>query len=115
MRMIDIGSYFRLSLLGSTGILTHLDIVCDEKAKYGLWYIFKDEEKIKDYIKNQTVEAYRDAIHKMHDNYYVLNCQAHDPMFSSEERWLEDQKDMILTFIPIIQKFMVDVLTDNTH
>ena len=110
MRMIDIDSICRISLLGKANRLIHLDILCDDTAMYGLWHMFKDSNKIKEYIKLHTDEAYKNAVHKMEEDHYVLNCQTHCHIFTSEESWMKDQKNMILVFMPIIQKFMIDVL-----
>lgn len=112
MRMIDIRSHFRLSLLGKANRLIHLDVVCEDNGKYdGLWNIFRNSERLREYINNHTEEACREAICNIEEDHYVLNCQAHEPIFfASEERWLEDQGNMIITFLPIIQKFMGDAL-----
>ena len=64
MRMIDIDSICRISLLGKANRLIHLDILCDDTAMYGLWHMFKDSNKIKEYIKLHTDEAYKNAVHK---------------------------------------------------
>lgn len=69
------------------------------------------KESLQEYILNHTEEAFYSAIDKIDEKCYQLNISSnlhfHGP--AGEDVY----KNMLNIYIPIIQKFMVDSLTDS--
>ncbi len=97
----------------STGKYT-LNIIYD-KNKYHLSSNFKYswEGTLKDYIYDHTEEAFLSAIEKTGDRLYELNVASKLDFHSYPGDSV--YANMVNCFIPIIQKFMVDALTDSLY
>ena len=108
MEKTDLGSFIRVSKLTSkSDELVHLDIVFS-KDYPGLWQSLCSEEEIKKYIENNIDAAYQEAIQKIDDCHYILNCEMlnKDGLYISEEKWEKAVGESIIIFLPIIQKFL---------
>ena len=80
--------------------------------------LFSTDDELKDHITEHIVEVFRTVIHKYRGHIYVLNvCDNHRyPAFDWKGEWARALIDKQLSiFMPIIQKFMVDALTDNLY
>jgi len=80
----------------------------------GLHMFFSADSRMYDYIHNHTEEAFYDAIVDIENGEYVLNIASTMNFgafeWKSEKMLLESQLNI---FMPIIQKFMFDALTDS--
>lgn len=86
-----------------------------DKGKWGLHVIFDDDENILDYVFKNTKEAFDKALLKQDEHSYILNIASTED-FGAFENGIPDKSILnyqIKSFMPIIQKFMVDALTDN--
>ncbi len=109
MRVMDIDAHVRVSVISKTNRLVHLDLVCKTKGS-GLWKRFANYEELKAFIDNDTESAFEEAVQKVEDDHYVLNCQTHkEASYISGKKWEENQIEMITSFLPIICKFMIDI------
>lgn len=107
MGMTDIGSFVRVSVRTKGGSMIHLDLVCDSE-RFGLWKLFKSTEALKEYIDNNTEEAFSKAVQPVGDSEYVLNCQTADArLIVCGEEWEKAQGQKIKLFLPIIQSFLI--------
>ena len=106
--MMDIDTHVRVSIISKTNKLVHLDLVCKTKG-YGLWKRFANFEELKAFIDNDTEFAFEEAVQKVEDDYYILNCQTHkEASYICGKKWEENQIEMITTFLPIIRMFMTE-------
>ena len=108
MKMIDVGSFVRVSLINRGGELVLLDIVCDTKLP-GLWQLFNTGTEIKNYIIEDTDNAYKKALQRLDTHHYIINCEMPEgELIISREKWEKRQGQKIQIYMPIIQKFMAD-------
>lgn len=85
---------------------------CDAPMLYGK----EEDERIRKYIPNNVEIAFYQAIDKYDDYIYVLNIATHECFgnFSWAEGWSKDLLNQQLdTFMPIIQKFIADAVTNS--
>ena len=71
------------------------------------------KQNLKDYIDKNLEEAFISAIDKIGDGYYQLNIAS--TIHFHGEAGDDFKLKMLNVFLPIIQKFMVDALTDNLY
>lgn len=74
------------------------------------------DEGIREYVPNNVETAFYQAIDKYDEYIYVLNIATQECFgrFSWTKGWPKDLLNQQLnTFMPIIQKFMADALTDS--
>jgi hypothetical protein len=80
----------------------------------GLHQLFTSDVEMKDYILQDTEKAFYSAINMQDDYVFSLNIASAEDFGAFD---LENAKDLLnkqlLIFIPIIQKFIVDALTDT--
>lgn len=85
-----------------------------DKRGNGLHNFFSSDERVANYIKRDIDAAFYDAIKGYSDYVYVLNIASVENFGAFEWKNAKDILDRQLRiFMPIIQKFMVDALTDN--
>lgn len=71
----------------------------------------ESDEDIRNYILNHTEKAFYSAIDKIDDTCYQLNIASRHHFYGEAGDGI--YKRMTETYMPIIQKFMVDALTDT--
>lgn len=85
-------------------------IVVYNKCLPGLYKSDTSDEEIRDYIRNNTEEAFSTAVQKHKDGYYILNIASVDNLGSL--RWTPFAKNLLNgqleIYHPLIQKFIVD-------
>lgn len=105
---MDIDAHVRISVISKANQLVHLDLIC-KTDRHGLWERFGNYEELKAFIDNDIESAFKEAIQKVEDDYYILNCQTHrGGLFICRGKWEENQIEMITTFLPIIRMFMTE-------
>ncbi len=108
--------FIRISKLANNGKLVHLDILCDDE-KPGLWQSFNNTDELRKYINNNIDCVYIKVVQKVDATHFVINCATRESaaLYICAENWYKWVGKSILIFMPIIQKFMVDALTDNLY
>jgi hypothetical protein len=106
--MERVGSMYKIS----TG--KYKLIVIYNKLQGGLYSCFSSDKRMYEYIQNNLEEAFVDAIKYEGNNTFILNISSTENFgafdWKNAKELLERQFRM---FMPIIQKFMVDALTDS--
>lgn len=89
-------------------------IVIYDKKREGLHNLFSSDESIKDHIAHSLDRAFEAALCKHLPYIYILNIASTDNFgafsLSKEKDLVEKQLKL---YMPIIQKFMIDALTDK--
>lgn len=85
------------------------------KSRWGLCDMFKTDDLVGNYIHNSISEAYDSAVKKIGNKEWLLNIASTEDYGAfkddiPDKNILEYQ---LSVYMPLIQKFMVDVLTDN--
>ena len=89
-------------------------IVIYNKLQGGLYSCFSSDKRMYEYIQNNLEEAFADTIRYEGDNSFILNVASTENFGYFDWKNAKDILDRQLhIFMPIIQKFMVDALTDN--
>ena len=95
----------------STGKYT-LKIIYDvNKPHFSSNFAKYSQESLQEYILNHTEEAFCSAIDKTNEGCYQLNISSNLHFHGPAGEGV--YKNMLNTYMPIIQKFMADALTDS--
>lgn len=97
----------------STGIYTLFIIYDINKFHLSSSFGVHSKENLKDYIKNNVDEAFISTIDKTEDGCFQLNIASDSHYYGIAGELVYTK--MLDVFMPIIQKFMVDALTDNLY
>lgn len=97
----------------STGIYTLYIIYDVNKPHLSSSFSIHSKEKLKDYINNNVYEAFISAIDKIEEGCFQLNVASNSHYYGIAGESVYTK--MLDVFMPIIQKFMVDALTDNLY
>ena len=92
---------------------TTLTVVYD-KTYSGLYEHFSSDDRMYEYIQHYTEEAFLVAVNKIEDNNYILNIASTHNLGAFEWHGEKELLNRQLSaFMPIINRFIVDVLTDS--
>jgi hypothetical protein len=97
----------------STGKYTLCIIYDVNKPHLSSSFSTHSEESLGNYIKSDVSGAFFSAIDKIGDNCYEVNIASNVHFYGVAGDGV--YANMLNTFLPIIQKFMVDALTDNLY
>lgn len=89
-------------------------VIIYDKQQFGLFSFFSSDKRVGDYIFNNTESAFYEAIKEHSPGIYVLNIASVENFGAFDWKNAKDLLNKQLQiFMPIIQKFMADALTDS--
>ena len=89
-------------------------VIIYDKEKYGLHQLLPSDDKMQKYIQLNLSDAFNDAVILYQEGIYLLNIASVETFGAFDWKNTKDILDRQLKiFMPIIQKFMVDALTDS--
>lgn len=109
-----LGPFGNIKVIGQLIFGKYRLLLIYDKVSEGLHQLFTSDAEMKDYILQDTEKAFYSAINTQDDYVFSLNIASTEDFGAFD---LENAKDLLnkqlLIFIPIIQKFIVNALTDT--
>lgn len=89
-------------------------VVFYDQLEYGLFNKFSSDNDIRNYINNNLKEAFEESVFKKKNSPYFLNIASVEKLgaFKWEGNKLH-LNNLLSIYMPIIQKFIADVLSDS--
>lgn len=89
-------------------------VIIYDKEKYGLHQLLPSDDKMEKYIQSNLSDAFNNAVILYQEGIYLLNIVSVENFGAFDWKNAKDILDRQLKiFMPIIQKFIVDALTDT--
>lgn len=89
-------------------------VIIYDKEKYGLHQLFPSDDMIEKYVQSNLIDAFNNAVAIYKEGIYLLNIASVENFGAFEWKNAKDILDKQLKiFMPIIQKFMADALTNS--
>lgn len=109
-----LGPFGNIKLVGQLIFGKYRLLLIYDKKSEGLHQLFTSEAEIKDYILQDTEKAFYSAIKIQNEYVFSLNIASTEDFGAFDwENAKELLNKQLLIFMPIIQKFIVDALTDT--
>lgn len=104
------------SIISQITIKDKVLIIFYDQLVYGLFSKFNTDDEVKTYIEESLENAFQESILKKNNSPYLLNIASTEKFgaFPWEGGWPKQYLNKQLSiFMPIIQKFIADALTDK--
>lgn len=89
-------------------------VVFYDQLEYGLFSKFSSDNDIRNYISNNPKEAFEESVFKKKNSPYFLNIASVEKLGAFEWEGNKNHLNKLLSiYMPIIQKFIADVLSDS--